>query len=267
MGPRTNRLLFVLWCLLFTSAAAGLAAGPDAQEIVRRSVQQNQNDWKMAPQYSFTQQDTLNEHGKMTQRKFRVHMMEGSPYKELIAQAGKPLPESLMIAEQAKLQDETASRQHESPPARRGRIAAYERGRHQENELMQEMVKAFNFTLLGREQMNGRDCYVLDAEPNAAYRPSSNETRVLKGMRGRMWIDANEYQWVKVQARVLRPVSVAFFMAHVQPGTEFLLEKSPVAPGVWLPSHFLTTVRATAFMVWNKNYTSDERYSDYTQGH
>lgn len=257
-------LLFAFCCLLLTSAALG--AGPDVQEIVRRSVQQNQNDWKMKPLYSYTEQDALSEHGKTTRREFRVHMIDGSPYSELIAQNGKPLPESLAISEQTKLQAETTRRHAESPAARRRRIAAYERGRHQQNALLQEMVKAFNFKLAGSEEINGHRCYILDAEPNAAYRPSSNETKVLKGMRGRMWIDANEYHWVKVQAHVFQPVSLAFFMAHVQPGTEFLLEKAPVAQGVWMPSHFVTTVRATALMLWSKNYTSDERYSDYMQG-
>ena len=47
-------------------------------------------------------------------------------------------------------------------------------------------------------------------------------------MRGKMWIDTRQYQWVKVHAEVFRPVAFGLFIAHVEPGTEFTLEESPI---------------------------------------
>jgi hypothetical protein len=239
-------------------------AGPDVQEIVRRSVEQNQRDWKLAPEYTFTERDVVtNKQDKVTRRTYKVWMIDGSPYNQLIEENGQELAPTQADAERKKLEEEIARRKHESPSARNRRIAAYQRDREQEHTLLREMVSAFDFSLIGQEQLNGHNCYVLDAVPRPGYQPTSNETKVLTGMRGKMWIDTREYQWVKVRASVFRSVPIALFLADVRPGTEFMLEQVPVDQGIWLPSHFVTKVRATALMIWSKNYTRDETYFDY----
>ena len=81
-------------------------------------------------------------------------------------------------------------------------------------------------------------------------------------MRGKLWVDAQAYQWVQVHAEVFRPVTFALFFARVKPGTEFTLEQKPVAGSLWLPSHFSMKVKAAILMV-PKGSTDDETYFDY----
>ena len=81
-------------------------------------------------------------------------------------------------------------------------------------------------------------------------------------MRGKMWIDAEQYQWVRVHAEVFRPVAFGLFIAHVEPGTEFTLEEKPVQSGLWLPSHFSMQVRANVLFL-SRNSNDDETYSNY----
>lgn len=127
---------------------------------------------------------------------------------------------------------------------------------------MAEMVRAFDYKLEGEDTINGRRCFVLQATPKAGYQPPSRETQVLKGMRGKMWVDAAQYQWVRVHAEVFRPVSFGLFIARVKPGTEFTLEQSPVQGNLWLPSHFSMAVRARV-LISSRNYRDDESYWDY----
>src|SRR3954471_1097931 len=244
------------------TVASARAAAPDVRELVRRSVENNAKNWSAAPEYSFTERDVVTNGGKTTRRAYRVIMIEGSPYNQLTEANGEPLKGAAAPGEQKKLEAETARRRAESPCLRARRSAAYQRERRQDRALMTEMGKAFDFRLAGRETVNGRDCYLVDATPRAGYQPSSHETKVLTGMRGRMWIDSREYQWVRVHAEVFRPVAFGLFIAHVQPGTEFTLEEAPVGAGVWLPVHFVTKVRATA-LLWSRTYTDDEAYSNY----
>src|SRR5205807_7666656 len=129
--------------------------------------------------------------------------------------------------------------------------------RRQDHALMMEMVKAFDFKLLGEEAVNGRRCFVLAASPRPGYQPRSRDSKVVKGMRGKMWIDAEQYQWVKVRADVFQPVAFGLFIAHVQPGTEFTLEEKPVQQNIWLPSHFSTTVKANV-LFFSRNSADDE---------
>ncbi len=231
-------------------------------EIVQQSVINTNRDWAAAPHFNFTEHDVITEHGVRTVKTYQVLMIDGSPYNKVIAENGKPLSSSEAAEEERKLQEETARRNAETPAERRKRIAEYQRERRQDHALMAEMAKAFDYNLVGEETVNGRRCYVLNATPKPSYVPISRETKVLKGMRGRLWIDTEAYQWVKVEAEVFKPVAFGLFIAHVYPGTKFVLEQKPVQGGLWLPSHFSVQVEAKV-LFFSHNSTDDETYWDY----
>lgn len=238
------------------------AAPPDAKEIVAKSVANTQADWRLAPQYDYTERDLTTPDGRNA-RKYRVMMIDGSPYNELIAVNGEPLPKARAAAEARKLQRETARRQHETPAQRRKRVGEYERERRQDNALLKTMIDGFNFRLTGEATVDGRRCFVLQGTPKPGFQPTNRETEVLQGMRGTMWIDEQQYQWVKVEAEVFRPVTFGLFIARVRPGTEFILEQRPAAGNLWLPSHFSMRVKATVLHFWSHNSFDDETYRDY----
>lgn len=251
-------------CLLLIGPF-GLSANtstPDVNDIVNRSVVNNDADWKAAPQYEFEEHDVITKGSERTVRTYDVLMIDGSPYNKTIAIGGKPLSGAAAKREEDKLRHEVQRRRTETPDARRKRIAEYEQGRRQDHALMREMIKAFQFKLIGTETMNGRECFRVEAMPRPGYVPPSRDTKVLTGMRGTLWIDTAEYQWVKVNAYVFRPVAFGLFIAHVQPGTEFTLDEAPVTGKLWLPSHFRTTVKAT-ILFWRRDSTDDETYTNY----
>ncbi len=249
--------LLPLACALLLGASA-----QDVKEIVSRSVAQTDADWKRAPQYDFTERDVITRRGATTTHTSQVIMMQGSPYYKLIANNGEPLSPAQQAAEERKLRREINRRQSETPDQRAKRIAEYTNERRQDHALMREMTNAFRFKLVGQESVNGHTCFVLEATPKPGYQPMSRDTKALTGMRGKLWIDTKEYQWVKVHAEVFRPVAFGLFIAHVQPGTQFTLEQTPVGPGVWLPSHFSTRVKADV-LFWAHNSAEDDTFSDY----
>lgn len=224
-----------------------VSLSPD--EIVRESVKANDRDWAAAPRYDFTEQDTITKGGHTTRKKYRVLMIDGSTYN--------------VPAGEQNVEQEVLRRKRESPAVRQKRIAKYLQERRQDHELMTEMTKAFQYKLVGNETVNGHKCYVLEATPKPGYVPPNRDTKVLTGMRGKMWIDETEFQWVKVHAEVFRPVTFGLFVAHVQPGTEFNLEEEPVGNGLWLPSHFSTRVKSNILGIWSRNSSDDEVYTDY----
>jgi hypothetical protein len=233
-----------------------------AKDIVRRSVDNMNADWAAAPQYGFTERDLTDHNGKKTGKTYQVMMIEGSPYNKLIALDNQPLSSAQAAEEDRKAQKEIDRRRHESPEARRKRVSQYEQERHQDHELMSEMAKAFDFSLSGEDTVGGRRCFMLDATPKSGYQPPNRETQVLKGMRGRLWVDADQYQWAKVHAEVFRPVTFGLFFARVKPGTEFTFEQRPVQGNLWLPSHFSMNLNARVF-ISSKRSRDDETYSDY----
>jgi hypothetical protein len=82
-------------------------------------------------------------------------------------------------------------------------------------------------------------------------------------MEGRLWIDQQSFHWIKAEATVTRAVSIAGFLAKVDPGTQFLLEQRPVASDVWLPIHFSMRTRARILLLLRQRSQVDETYFDY----
>lgn len=250
--------------LVVCLALPGLTAEtpPDPAEIVRRSVAANQANWQAAPNYSFIERDDETKGGARTIKTYQVMMIEGSPYNRLIAISDQPLSAAQETQEKRKLRQEIAKRRRESASARSRRIAKYQRERQQDHAMMQEMGRAFTFRLAGSEQLNGHEVYVLEATPRPDYSPKSHETRVLTGMKGRLWIDKKEYQWVKVEAEVIKPVSFGMFIAKVGLGTQFLLEQRPISGKLWLPTRFAIQVKSSV-LGFKHHFSQDETYRDY----
>ncbi|MGA8310476.1 MAG: hypothetical protein WB755_10640, partial [Terriglobales bacterium] len=128
---------------------------------------------------------------------------------------------------------------------------------------MEQLTKAFNFTLEGEQKLGPHEVYVLQATPRPGYLPPNREARVLTGMGGKLWIDKNTYQWVRVEAQVMHPVSIEGFLARVEPGTQFELEKMPVGDGIWLPKHFAMKAHAKVVFLFNHRTQEDDTYWGY----
>src|SRR5262249_51051859 len=91
----------------------------------------------------------------------------------------------------------------------------------------------------------------------------NRDSQVLTGMEGKLWIDKDTFQWVKVEASVTRPVSIEGFLARVEPGTRFELDKTPIAPNLWFPSHFSMNSQAKVLLLFQRRKWVEETYSNY----
>lgn len=250
--------------LLAIVMTAARAATPSPEEIVRRSVDAIKEDWAEASKFTYLERDVDSKHGSPAMaRTYRVLMIDGSPYNLVTAVNDRPLSPEEKGVEQRKLEREIEKRHNESDRERRRRIAKYDRENQRDHEMLQEMVEAFRFRLTGEAQVDGHDCWVLDAESKPDYEPTDHEGHVLKGMKGQLWVDKATYQWVKVHAEVVKPVNFYGFLARVGPGTEFNLEQEPVANGLWLPKTFEVRVKAVALGLFSENSSENDSYRDY----
>jgi hypothetical protein len=249
----------LVWLLAVLLALSGWGMGQDNPDaIIQRSVEANKRDWDAAPEFDCLERDR----GSDGSKTYEDTMILGSPYQRLVAINGKPLTPEQTAAEKQKLEQTISQRKNESPQERSERIAKYEKERKRNHLLMEQMVKAFTFKLAGNTNLDGHEVYVLKATPRGDYRPPNMETEALTGMGGKLWIDRASSQWVKVEAQVMHPVSIAGFLAQVEPGTRFELEKQPVAPGIWLPRHFAMRARAKILYMIPHRDQEDDTYFD-----
>lgn len=261
MGQPGRRLQSAALAVFVFSAAAHsiLCANVDVKTIIEKSVAANKADFEAAPHYSYRQRERTADGDKT----YDEIMIAGSPYERLVAVNGKPISRHDAAKEEEKLQQARKQRRAESPEQRRQRIAKYEKDRHRDQAMMNELTKAFTFKLVGQRKVKSYTVYVLKATPRPGYKPPNMETQVLTGMQGEMWIDTKTYQWVKVTAEVIHPVSIVGFLAQVEPGTQFELEKIPVGNGVWMASHFAMRSHAKVLYMFNRSSHEDDTFWNY----
>ena len=251
-----------------TLAAQTLPSSLSATDVIRRSVITNTADWEAQPEYGYkllnlkSKMDASGHAQSQPSKTFDVMMLEGSPYTRLVALDNDPLGPAQTAQEEARMHREMLRRQQEGPSDRHARIAKYQNDRAEEHLLMQQMVDAFTFRLIGKETVEGAECYVLEAIPRDSYVPPVERAKVLAGMRGRLWIETSQYHWVKVEAEVTRPVSFGFFVAQVKPGTKFELDQAPVG-SVWLPKRFTESVNASVFGLYGYRTREEAHFSNY----
>jgi hypothetical protein len=239
----------------------------DVQALLRKSVANTERNWSEAPNFVFTEhdiQEKLDSRGRVKSKVdkfYEVSMLDGSPYERVIALNGKPLSAQQKTAEDTKMDRERRRRLNESRADRARRAAKYEKERKQNQAMLREMAEAFDYKLIGETTLNGRQAYVLSANPKPGYLPKTRDTKVLPAMKGKLFIDKADTQWLKVEAEVMHPVSF-YAVATVAPGTKFVLEQEPTGNKIWMAKHF--SVRVNSNVLWiAHNSNTDETYSNY----
>ena len=258
-APRRRTYALSLPCLLLFCGLRAGAQEPSVQDIIRNSVAANKRDFDAAGDFNWKERDRTPQGFKT----YQVTMLEGTPYYRLTAINDRPLSSDQEAQEVHKQKREADKRRKESPETRRARISKYQKERTRDNNMLNQLTEAFNFTLVGTKKVRGFDVWVLKATPRPDYQPPNLDARVLTGMEGELWVDQSSYNWVHVQAAVIHPVSIEGFLAKVEPGTQFELQQQPIVNGIWQPSHYSMRAQAKVMMIFNHNSQEDETYWDY----
>jgi hypothetical protein len=259
--PEDEAPMVMRWTLLLLMVAPGGAPHGmlDGDTIMRRSTAANRADWIAAPDYAYMER-THNDDGTKT---YDVTMILGSSYKRLVKDGDTLLSAAEQAKEERKLRAEIAKREAESPDERARRIAEYQKQRERAHRIIEEVPRAFDYTVAATRPVGSRTVYVLQATPRKGYNPPNIESRVLTAMRGEFWIDTITFQWVRASAVVLQPVSIDGFLARIQPGTEFEVEQMPMTGDVWLPKHFQIRSRSSILFFFHHHINEEDTYFDY----
>lgn len=253
----------------FLIIAAVLAGAEDPREIVRRSTDENRRNEKLAESYTFIERqdergfDSRGRAQRHSVKSYDVTLTEGSPYRRLIARDDKPLSPDEERAEQQKLEKSIGQRRAETPAQREKRLADWHHKRDREREFLREVPDAFDFRMVREETLEGRRVYVIDATPRSDFRPRSNDGKLLTKMKGRLWIDAETYDWAKAEAETIDTISFGGFALRVGPGTRFSLEQVRVNGEIWLFKQVTVTYQARLLLFKKLAGQVDYTYSGY----
>ncbi|MFN0172712.1 MAG: hypothetical protein ACKV22_40550 [Bryobacteraceae bacterium] len=227
--------------LLGLASAMALPAQVDAREIIRRAVAAEERNWKTARNYGFLERvdaRRLDPDGRLKSEDVKIYdvtLLEGSPYRRLAGRDDQPLPAGDEKKEQAKLTRRLAERRQETAAQRALRLAEYDSRPEWQREAWSALPEAFNFRLTEEETWDGNSFYVIEATPRQEYQPRSRTAKVLVHLRGRLWVNKQDYNLVKAEVEAVDTISMGLFLVRLAKGSRAAFEQTLVNGEVWLP--------------------------------
>lgn len=254
---------------LFLAAACTLAGAQDPREIVRRSVQMMDHNLAVARNYTFLERAETREldpNAHVKTRKillYDVTLLEGSPYRRLVGKDDHGLTPEEERIERKKLADSIAQRRKETPAEHAKRIADWEKKRQREREPLNEVPDAFDFRITGQDQVDGREAWIIEGTPRPGYHPRTSVAKLFSKLRGKLWIDKADYQWVKTEAEVTGDISWGLFIARLSKGARLDVQMTRVNDEVWLPKRIEARLSARLALLKKYRIEADTSFSNY----
>jgi hypothetical protein len=233
----------------------------NARQIVSASIAATEHSWQARGYYSYTERDEnrrLDARGQVKSDDvdvFRMILVNGVRYQQLLEHNGQPAS----IEDRRKQDEDLEKLKHETPDEREARFR-----KDQENRsFLQEVLSAFDFRLVGEEIAGGRPAYLLQATPHPGYQAHGKYGKMLSKVEGKLWVDKQDFGWIKVDGQVTQSFSMGLFVARVQRGSHIILEQTCLGDGVWVPKRI--EARASARILFLKSLEINRilTYSDY----
>jgi hypothetical protein len=272
-------MMLIPSCLRAQSKKPGAAAPPstptmsanvDPRELVRRASENEIENEKVQKCYTFVQREEtrkLDSDGKVKSADSEtsdIMVLYGEPVSRLTAKDDKPLSPEDQAKVEAKLDKFMNERKNETPEAKQKRLADEEKDRQRTREYVKEIADAYNFHLDGIEKLNGRDTYVVSAEPRPDFHAQSRAARaLLPAFHFKVWIDKADCEWVKLDAEAVDNASYGLFLLRLHKGTRAHLEQVRVNDEVWLPQKVYVKLDARVALFKSYDEEIDISYKDY----
>ncbi len=232
-----------------------------AHQIVELSIAATERNWLARDQYTYIERDEdrrLDSLGEIRSEDAEVTKMilvNGARFEQLIEHNGHP-PSA---EEQRRNAEDLDKLKHETSEERTVRLRKMQENR----SFLRDVLEAFDFNLVGEEVAEGRPAYVFQATPHLGYHAHGKYGKMFSNVEGKIWVDKQDFGWIKVEGQVTQAFSMGLFVARVQRGTHILLEETRVGDDIWVPNRI--EVRASARILFLKNLDLDRilTYSDY----
>ena len=241
----------------------------EIRELIRQVAEKDLENDKKQRNYTYIEREEehkLDGKGKVksTETKtYEIMELYGGQVQRLIAKNDKPLSEKDAAKEEEKIQKIIDKRKNETEDEHKRRQEKEERNREEGRQFVREIADAYNFRLVGTEQLGGRNTWVLDADPRPGYQPHHKDGKYLPKFRFRAWIDKTETQWAKLDIQCIDTVSWGLFIARIHKGSRIVIEQTRVNDEVWLPKHVALKLDARIALLKNFDVEEDLTYNDY----
>lgn len=202
---------------------------PSVESVLERMLERAQQE--MADQetfkqcYSYTrtrETEYRNGEGELKKRKAKTRVNNPT----LIPVVYHPSPEP-----EPQLATDSGKRQPVSDTHTNVRGRAFEKSDFPVNG---DLLKRFDFTVSGREVINGRPALVVDFKPTRPKAPEKNiKDKFINKAAGRVWVDETDYAMVKANLYLSEKVNVVGGLVGAVSKFNLFIERNRTPEGIW----------------------------------
>jgi hypothetical protein len=244
-------------------------ATDDPKEIIRRSVEVDHHNWELAQSYTCQQREVekqLGKHGEVKSTEIRtwdVNFYYGDEYSRLIQKNDQPLSADEKKKEDEKLEKFLAKRRNRSEEEQQKELAKRRKEREKERAFVRDVVNAYDFKLVGEETVDGADTWVIEATPRKDFHPTQPHGDILAKIKGKVWIEKKEYNWVKAEVESTDTISFGVFLVRIHPGSRISFEQTHLNDEVWLVKRFYLNGGMRIALLKNLTGEEEDTFSNY----
>jgi hypothetical protein len=252
-----------------TTGADGKLSQEQMRQLFRVVADKDLENQKQERDYTFIDREVENKLDgkgqiKSTEVKtYEILQIYGEPVRRLIEKDDKPLAAKQAAKEEEKIQKIIDKRKNESDEDRKKREDKEVKEREDGRKFVREVADAYDFKLVGTEDVGGREAWVIDGEPHPGFDPHMKESKFLSKFHGRVWIDKGDLQLAKMNIEAIDTVSVGWVLARIHKGTRVMLEQTRVNDEVWLPRHVSFRLDARVALFKGFNIDGEQEFRDY----
>jgi len=191
---------------------------------------------------------------------FEVTPLEDGDYRRLVKKDGKLLSDKEARKEQEKLDNNIRKYSHLSKAERENLEKKRSERRRKEEQLWDEGLKAFDLVLSGEEHLEGRKTLIFTVSPRSGYVPRDSDLRILKIIKGKIWVDEAEAQINLAEIEFIDDFKLgAGFLAKINRGSTLKVWQRKVNDEAWFPYHseVIANGRVLLFKGFNVKFLSD----------
>jgi hypothetical protein len=194
---------------------------------------------------------------------FDINFYYGQEYSRLVQKDDQPLSEQEQKKEDDKLEKFLAKFRNESDRDREKRLAKEKKQRQESRAFLRDVVNAYDFRIVGEENVDGNETWVIDATPRKDFHPTQPHADMLSKIKGKLWIDKKGYNWVKAEAEATDTISFGLFLFRIHPGSRFTFEQVHLNNEVWLFRRLNINGSARVALLKNEAVDQEEVFSNF----
>ncbi|MEW5975910.1 MAG: hypothetical protein AB1898_08915 [Acidobacteriota bacterium] len=241
-GPRLFLLFLIFGISLLAWSAQAETSQAELEALLRRVAQNQKRNRLLEMSYLYemtSRRMKLDATGAVRETElvtYEVIPLKSGDYRRVIGRDGQPLSAEEARKEQSKLERSLKKEAQLSESERLRQEKKWQERRRKEEQTWEEVVKAFTAKLVTHRQDGETRVTVVDLLPRSDYIPPNRDLRILKKVKGRVWIDNVHEEVTRAEMEFVEDVTFgAGILGKLNQGGTLSVQLSRINDEVWLP--------------------------------